>query len=185
MFDGSFAPHPRFRPLVPRQRFQKRGRALLDILRERINANFRVDSASGCWLWLAGKNDRGYGRIFRRDLNRMDYVHRVMWEIHRGPIPPLTWVLHRCDVPACCNPAHLFLGSPKTNVHDMAMKGRHGTPPRGPELQKDQAHTPPHVTRPVGCPAEVVDLDLTPRFCLCCGVAVRRFDAVCGWCRDG
>lgn len=53
--------------------------------------------------------------------------HRVAWTISHGPIPDGLWVLHRCDNPPCCNPAHLFLGTVSDNNKDMCAKGRHGS----------------------------------------------------------
>ncbi len=51
-------------------------------------------------------------------------AHRVAWVVWRGPIPDGLWVLHTCDNPPCCNPAHLFLGTRADNIADMVAKGR-------------------------------------------------------------
>jgi hypothetical protein len=55
---------------------------------------------------------------------RQTYAHRAAWEAENGPIPSGLHVLHECDVPACINVAHLFLGTPLDNVSDMISKGR-------------------------------------------------------------
>lgn len=41
-------------------------------------------------------------------------------------------ILHRCDVPACVNPDHLFLGTLQDNSLDMHAKGRHVVKNRRP-----------------------------------------------------
>lgn len=84
----------------------------------------RVDRSGECWIWTAGRNSHGYGRMHWR--GRGDcYTHRLSWEIHNGPIPAGEWVLHTCDNPPCCNPAHLWLGSLADNHRDMVTKSRH------------------------------------------------------------
>lgn len=51
-------------------------------------------------------------------------AHRVSFEIHKGQIPEALLICHTCDVTACVNPDHLFLGTKKTNALDMMLKGR-------------------------------------------------------------
>lgn len=76
-----------------------------------------------CWEWTGSRFAKGYG-VFC--LNKRDRIgaHRMSWTLTNGPIQGRLWVLHRCDNPPCCNPAHLFLGTPVDNVRDMHMKGR-------------------------------------------------------------
>lgn len=75
-----------------------------------------------CWLWQGFRNPQGYGQF---NYHKKAYrVPRLCWEIHFGAIPEGLWVLHRCDNPPCCNPNHLFLGTPTDNAQDMIQKGR-------------------------------------------------------------
>lgn len=91
----------------------------------------RVDvDQNGCWLWRGAKQ-QGYG-VFRWFGYRLrpQRAHRGAWEAWKGEIPADMLVLHRCDVPACCNPEHLFLGTPADNMADMMAKGRDRHTPR-------------------------------------------------------
>lgn len=76
-----------------------------------------------CWLWQGLKTDRGYGVASRG--SRGFRAHRLSWTIHYGEIPEDMLVCHHCDVPACVNPKHLFLGTVKDNAVDCVQKGRH------------------------------------------------------------
>lgn len=82
-----------------------------------------VVKTDDCWLWNGNPNR--YGKI-NTDAEAYVAAHRLSFEIHIGPIPEGTWVLHRCDTPGCVRPAHLFLGTAVVNSRDRANKGRNG-----------------------------------------------------------
>jgi hypothetical protein len=76
---------------------------------------------AGCWIWTASLDAYRYGALGVD--NRPVKAHRFSWELHFGS--PGEWhVLHRCDVPCCVNPHHLFLGSHLVNMEDMKAKRR-------------------------------------------------------------
>lgn len=78
---------------------------------------------SGCWLWLGEINDKGYGRVWAESMRMR--AHRYSYQHHVGLIPDGLHVCHRCDVPCCVNPDHLFLGTASDNMRDCVRKGRH------------------------------------------------------------
>lgn len=80
----------------------------------------------GCYEWPLSKTAAGYGQFSIRIDGRqyLGYAHRAAWEVAFGEIPPGLEVCHKCDNPACMRPDHLFLGSHKENMSDMARKKR-------------------------------------------------------------
>lgn len=83
---------------------------------------FTIDEGSGCWLWKSTITIHGYG-LHNYKRKRMA-AHRVSWILHNGEIPQGLFVLHKCDVRSCVNPAHLFLGTQSDNMQDCIKKGR-------------------------------------------------------------
>lgn len=93
----------------------------------------RVDHSGGpgaCWPFTGycrNGSDRGmefgHGRISVD--GRLHEAHRVAWSVAHGrPVPDGMLVLHHCDFPPCCNPAHLYLGTHTDNVRDRERRGR-------------------------------------------------------------
>jgi hypothetical protein len=99
----------------------------IDEIRFWSNVN-ATNSNNGCWYWQKSKHSFGYG-YFR--INKKTYLaHKlalIFW--NNGIEVEGKQVLHSCDNPACCNPAHLRWGTPKNNIYDAIERGRHKKPP--------------------------------------------------------
>lgn len=77
---------------------------------------------SPCTLWEGSLDTSGYG--LKRVGRKLWKAHRLAWTRANGDIPEGMQVLHRCDVRACVNVEHLFLGSLADNMADRNAKGR-------------------------------------------------------------
>lgn len=79
---------------------------------------------SECILWTGGRWANGrYGYVWLGG-KKVISAHRKAWIDAYGEIPNKLFVCHKCDVPLCVNPKHLFLGTHKDNMQDALKKGR-------------------------------------------------------------
>lgn len=110
-------------------------------------ANSVSKEGGSCWIWNRSRDKDGYGVLSVG--RKQKRAHRMAYECFVGEIPSGMLVCHTCDVPACVNPDHLFLGTWEENTADMIKKGRKYVIPR--ERHHHSKLTPNQV-------AELVDL---------------------------
>ena len=93
---------------------------------------FIVDER-GCHIWPKSCASSGYGQIVLTELyagpsgkriKRCFNTHKLAWIAKYGEPPKGQWVLHTCDNRRCFNILHIYLGTHKSNMQDMAAKGR-------------------------------------------------------------
>lgn len=99
----------------------------------RFHSKYVEDGSSGCWNWIHGKFNTGYGMLSSiSGMNRPALwqkktmsAHRVSWMIHnKSAIPDGFLICHHCDNRACVNPSHLYLGTSQDNNRDTVRRGR-------------------------------------------------------------
>ena len=82
----------------------------------------KVKKTRTCWLWQGGTNLAGYGIICL--WGDTYFAHRASYMIFVGPIPKGKMVLHKCDIPNCIKPKHLYAGTAADNMRDTQERGR-------------------------------------------------------------
>lgn len=77
-----------------------------------------------CWIWGGGGPNNRYGNfsVGSRQNAKTLLAHRVSYFLTYGETD--LQVCHKCDVPRCVNPLHLFAGTQKDNRVDCKNKER-------------------------------------------------------------
>jgi hypothetical protein len=102
----------------------------------RFHSKYERGATDECWLWestvhKAPGTKEFYGKFVhnyhgpKRQKSNKSFAHRVAYTLAYGSFDYSLHVLHKCDVPLCVNPAHLFLGTNEDNIRDKMKKGRH------------------------------------------------------------
>ena len=84
---------------------------------------------SGCWLWAATTCKDGYGQVTlfqsgAKSPKATLRAHRVAAFYGWGFAFDDRLICHKCDVPAYCNPDHLYAGTESDNWADAVRRGR-------------------------------------------------------------
>jgi hypothetical protein len=105
---------------------------------ERFLSHVKIDEESGCWLWTASKDKKGYGKFSYGPRCTWVPAHRASYFHYKNPnLDPGLCILHQCNNPSCVNPSHLGTGTRIDNNVDMIAKGRHHYPNSG-SLDKER-----------------------------------------------
>lgn len=92
---------------------------------DKFNSLVFPEPNTGCWLYAGNFGKSGHGRgSFQKGIQ---LAHRFAYLIHSNVDPDKMDVLHKCDVPNCVNPEHLYLGDQRQNNIDRDTRGRQKT----------------------------------------------------------
>lgn len=95
-----------------------------DSIRGRFWSKVKKGDPDECWMWGGSVNRKGYGSFNTGKIYGTKIAHRFAHLFGHGFLHEDMLVCHSCDTPGCCNPGHLWQGSPRDNSEDMVLKGR-------------------------------------------------------------
>lgn len=99
-----------------------------------------VDRSGGpdaCHPWTGYSKKGTYGDFKVR--GQWVRAHRLALQLSGVDVPDDRLVLHGCDVPRCCNPGHLSVGTHTQNMAERQAKGRQARGARNAGARLDDA----------------------------------------------
>jgi hypothetical protein len=81
---------------------------------ERFHQYAEPITESGCWIWTASENGKGYGQFSVKGIPVK--AHVFAYEFYRGAMPIGLMPDHLCRVRCCVNPWHMEAVPNKINV---------------------------------------------------------------------
>lgn len=84
-------------------------------LPQSFHRNVMPVTESGCWIWLGGVHDKGYGAYSRKP-EKPILAHRFAYLTLKGSIPEPLQLDHLCRVRLCVNPDHLEAVTRRENI---------------------------------------------------------------------
>ena len=105
---------------------------------DRVYAKISPEPNSGCWLWTGAISDTGYANasLVINGKRVTKNIHRLLYQLERGPIASGLQIDHLCRNRGCVNPDHLDLVTPRENT----MRG--AGPKLAAEYQRAKTHCP-------------------------------------------
>lgn len=91
-------------------------RSRRDIIRDKVMSRVLIDE-EGCFIWQGPDSGTGRGGGYPRmnlDGGTMA-VHKVMWVVEHGPVPPRKQLDHKCRKRMCVNPSCTEMVTHKVN----------------------------------------------------------------------
>lgn len=101
----------RYRAKYP-ERVKEAQRRYRDKHRKRLDGRRRclefIELDTGCYVCVSHKtNPDGYLRWNTGNGNKLEMFHRIIWKMHKGPIPEGYEIDHLCHNRACLNVDHM------------------------------------------------------------------------------
>lgn len=98
-----------------------------------------INSVTGCWTkencdlnrYQDGKFD---GEVVKLHIISCILFHELNLNKHQS--------LHKCDIPACCNPSHLYPGNDLENARDRRYRRNHNIP-KGEVINRIESQSNP------------------------------------------